>query len=407
MNAQMKTISKSKAHILLVTLSLSLAFAAGAAGCGDDSESENAGSNASTPNASTPNATTPNATTGDAGNSDTGETGDAPEVVATAPLDAATGVFLNTSVTATFTEVMDPNTLTAATLTVTAGETAEQVAGEVTYYTGSRVVFWPTENLESNTEFTVTIHSDATSAAGVALAEDYSWTFETGAELITGQPVDLGTAGEFAILAKSGISTVPPSVITGDVAVSPAAATYLTGFTLTADASSEFSTSAQVTGNLYASDYASPTPSRLTTAVSDMEIAFTAAAGRAAGVTELGAGNVSGMTLESGVFNWSSGLLITSDVTLEGDSDDVWIFQIAQDLTVNSGARIVLAGGALPKNIFWQVSGQVEVGTTAHLEGIILSQTAITMATGSTINGRLLAQTAVELDSTTVVEPAE
>jgi len=218
--------------------------------------------------------------------------------------------------------------------------------------------------------------------------------------------VALGAAGRFAILAKSGISTVPSSVITGDLGVSPAAATFATGFSLIADATNTFSTSPQVTGKIYASDYSVPTPTTLTTAVSDMELAFTTAAGRAASVTELGAGNIGGMTLSAGVYKWGTGLLIPTDVTLRGGPSEVFIFQVAQDLTVSNGVKIILAGGALPKNIFWQVAGRVELGTTSHAEGVILSQTAITLGTGASINGRLLAQTAVNLDSSTVVQPA-
>jgi hypothetical protein len=218
--------------------------------------------------------------------------------------------------------------------------------------------------------------------------------------------VNLGSAEGFAILAKSAISTVPTSVITGDVGVSPAAATYITGFSLTADSTNTFATSPQVTGSVFAADYTSPTPSDMTTAVSDMELAFTDAAGRAPDVTELGAGDIGGMTLEPGVYQWGTGLLIPTDITLEGSAKGVWIFQVAQDLTVSGATSVILDGGALAKNVFWQVSGLVELGTTAHFEGIVLSQTSITLGTGSSINGRLLAQTAVSLDASTVVEPA-
>lgn len=216
----------------------------------------------------------------------------------------------------------------------------------------------------------------------------------------------LGVAGTFAILAKSGISTVPTSVITGDLGLSPAAATFVTGFSLVADATNTFSGSPQVTGKVYASDYSAPTPTRLTTAVSDMELAFTAAAGKPASTTELGAGNIGGMTLTAGVYKWGTGLLIPTNVTLKGTANDVWIFQVAQDLTMSSGARVVLTGGAQPKNIYWQVAGQVQLDTTAHAEGIILSQTAITLATGASVTGRLLAQTAVNIDAATVIQPA-
>lgn len=126
-----------------------------------------------------------------------------------------------------------------------------------------------------------------------------------------------------------------------------------------------------------------------------------------ADVTELGAGNIGGMTLVPGVYKWGTGLLIPTNVTLAGSATDVWIFQIAQDLTVGSATSITLAGGARAKNVFWQVAGFVDVGTTAHMEGVVLSQTSITLHTGASINGRLLAQTAVDIDSSTVVEPTE
>lgn len=175
---------------------------------------------------------------------------------------------------------------------------------------------------------------------------------------------------------------------------------------MTADSTDEFATSPQVTGSIYAADHASPTPSVMTTAISDMELAFTDAASRTADVTELGAGNIGGMTLEPGVYKWGTGLLIPADVTLEGSATAVWIFQIAEDLTMSSAKSIVLTGGALPKNVFWQVAGEVVLDTTAHLEGVVLSQTAITLRTGASVEGRLLAQTAVAIDGSTVVEPA-
>jgi ice-binding like protein len=230
----------------------------------------------------------------------------------------------------------------------------------------------------------------------------------TGNMDVAGQarPVELGTADDYAILAKTGVDTVPPSVITGDVGCSPAAATYITGFSpLTADSTATFSSSPQVTGKVYASTYTAPTPSKLTTAIGDMETAFTDAAGRAPDFTEKGAGNIGGLTLVPGTYQWSTGLLIPTDVTLNGGASAVWIFQIAEDLTVANGTDVVLAGGASAKNIFWQVSGAVEVGTTAHLEGIVMSRTAITLGTGSSIKGRLLAQTAVNIQTSTVVEP--
>jgi hypothetical protein len=218
-------------------------------------------------------------------------------------------------------------------------------------------------------------------------------------------PVELGDAGHFVVLAMSGVSSVPTSAITGDVAVSPGAATLITGFSLVVDAGGAFSTSSQVTGRVFASDYGAPTPSQLTTAISDMQLAFAAAAGRAPDVTELGAGDIGGTTLSHGVYRWSSGLSIPTDVTLAGSTTDVWIFQVAQDLTLANGARVSLTGGALARNVFWQVSGAVHHGTTSHCEGVVLSRTAITLGTGASVVGRLLAQTAIDVDGSTVVEP--
>lgn len=327
----------------------------------------------------------------------------APTVESTTPVNAATGVPRNASISATFSEEMDRATLTATTFTVTAGTVA--VPGAV-IYDDVTAVFWPAAHLASDQTFTATVTTDATSAAGLGLAADHAWSFTTGDTTAPGLPVNLGTAGTFAILAKSAISTVPTSAVTGDLGISPAAATFITGFGLTADASNQFATSPQVTGKVYAADYAPPTPANLTAAVGDMERAYTDAAGRAPDVTELGAGNIGGMTLTAGVYKWGTGLLIPTDVTLTGSATDVWIFEIGQDLTFSSGAKIVLAGGALPKNVFWQVAGLVDLGTTAHAVGVVLTKTSIRLRTGASIAGRLLAQTAVTIDGSTVVEPA-
>jgi hypothetical protein len=219
--------------------------------------------------------------------------------------------------------------------------------------------------------------------------------------------VNLGTAGNYVILTKAGITTDPASVITGDIGVSPIAATAITGFGLALDIpTGTFSTSSQITGKVYAADYTEPTPANLTTAISNMEAAYTDAAGRAPNYTELYAGDISGQTLTPGVYKWSTGVSINSDVTLNGGPNDVWIFQIAGKITQASNKSIILTGGAQAKNIFWQAADTVAIGTGAHFEGIILGMTNITLGTNASINGRLLAQTAVTLQANTVVEPA-
>jgi len=219
-----------------------------------------------------------------------------------------------------------------------------------------------------------------------------------------GSATDLAAAAAYVILAKSAVSNVPTSAITGNIGLSPAAASLVTGFPLTLDAGGTFATTSQVTGNVYAADYTSPTPSNLTTAVLNMEAAYTDAATRPTpDYSELAAGNIGGLTLAAGLYKWTNTVTIPTNVTLTGNANDTWIFQIAGGLTQASAARVILTGGALAQNVVWQVFGAVDIGTTAHLEGRVLSQTSIVLRTGATVNGKLLAQTAVTLAGNTVV----
>jgi hypothetical protein len=213
-------------------------------------------------------------------------------------------------------------------------------------------------------------------------------------------PVDLGVSGDFAILSKSGITNVPPSAITGNVGTSP-----ITGAAL-------LLTCPQVDGTIYTVDPAGPLPCRvtdapgLTTAVLNMQAAYTDAAGRSnPDYLNVGAGIIGGLTLYPGLHKWTSTLLIPTDITLDGGPDDVWIFQVSGTLTMSSAVRMNLKGGAQASNIFWQVSGAVTLGTTSHFEGNLLGATSIAVQTGATVNGRLLAQTAVTLQMNTVTIP--
>lgn len=211
--------------------------------------------------------------------------------------------------------------------------------------------------------------------------------------------VYLGSAGNFAILTKSGITDVPTSVVTGNVGTSPISGSF------------DGLTCPEVSGLVYSVDAAGPAPcniadpSLLTSAVNDMQTAYTYAAGvPLPTATDLGAGSIGGMTLAPGLYKWGTGVLISTDLTLKGGSSDVWIFQIAQNLTLSNGISVHLSGGALARNIFWQVGGGtgVALGTTSHMQGTILAIKAITMGTGATINGRLLAQSDVTLQSNVV-----
>ena len=221
-------------------------------------------------------------------------------------------------------------------------------------------------------------------------------------------PVNLGTAGNYVILAKTGVSTTGTTAVTGNIGLSPAAASFITGFSLIADATDVFATSSLVTGKVYASDYSTPTPTNLTTAIGDMETAYTDAAGRtptpSGAFLNVGAGEIGGQTLVPGLYKWTTGVTISTDVTLSGGANDVWVFQIAGNLSEANGVK-VLIGSAQAKNIFWQVAGQVTIGTTADFKGVILCQTLIALNSGATLEGRALAQTAVTLDANAVTDP--
>lgn len=230
--------------------------------------------------------------------------------------------------------------------------------------------------------------------------------FATSNNSLAAGAIDLGSAASFVILAKAAVSTTGTTAVVGNIGVSPAAETFLTGFSQARDASNEFATSSLVTGRLFAADMAPPTPTQMTTAIGDMETAYTDAAGRPGGPVLGAAGEIGSLTIAPGTYTFGTGVVISSNVTLMGSATDVWIFQIAQDLTQANGTRVTLSGGALAKNVFWQTAGVAAIGTTAHFEGILLSQTSIAVNTGATINGRLLAQTAVTLDANAVTQPA-
>ncbi|KJA18336.1 hypothetical protein HYPSUDRAFT_218265 [Hypholoma sublateritium FD-334 SS-4] len=215
--------------------------------------------------------------------------------------------------------------------------------------------------------------------------------------------INLGTAGGFTILAKSGISTVPFSAITGNIGVSPSSGTSLTGFSFIKAPSGTFATSNQVVGELLAADFTSPTSSQLSTAVLDMQTAFVDGNSRLLPNLNLLGGLLSAQTLAPGLYKWTSSVSITGLITLKGPSTGVWIFQIQNNLLYAAGARAVLSGGALAKNIFWVVSGDVSLGAGSTLEGVILGATKVALLTGSAVHGSILSQTAVTLEKATVV----
>lgn len=217
------------------------------------------------------------------------------------------------------------------------------------------------------------------------------------------QTIDLKSTSNFVILAGSLISNIPTSAITGNIGLSPAAGSLISGFGDT-----------EITGNIYTVDASGPAgsvpdASGLTTAKGDLTIAYNDAAGRTSTDIVLLAGNIGGLTLLPGLYKSSGSLEISSgDLTFDakGDANAVFIIQIASSLNTTSGRKIILSGGALASNIFWQVGTSATLGTTSVFKGTIMADQSISVNTGATIEGRLFARiAAVTLNSNTVVKP--
>ena len=324
----------------------------------------------------------------------------APTVISTDPENNAINVARNKVVKVNFSEAINSSTIDGTTFYLKKDETL--VVGTITY-SGTTATVTPTNLWDSETIYTATITSGIENLDGIAIESNIEWSFTAGTETASLEPVFLGTAGNYVILAKTAINNISTSAITGDLGLSPAATSYITGFSLTN--ATGYATSAQVTGHIFAADMADPTPINLTTAVENMITAYNDAAGRPfPDFLELATGSIGGLTLTPGLYKWTNTVSIGSDITISGGADDVWIFQISEDLLMSNGVNITLVGGAQAKNIFWQLAGQATLGTTSHFEGIILSMTGINFQTGASFNGRALAQTAVVLDGNIIVE---
>jgi len=337
----------------------------------------------------------------------------APQKVSTYPVDAATDSLLNRDISATFDETLDPATITSSSFTVKKGTTA--IAGTVSY-SNKVATFNPTNDLDASSTYTATISTAVKDLAGNALAANLVWSFTTGATTAVAKgpdPVNLRTAGDFVILTKTGITNVHTSAITGNIGASPITAAAMDNVFCTEITGTIYGANAAYTGSgaitCFKGDSASNT--LVANAVLDMGTAYTDASGRTTpDFTELHAGDVSGQTLVPGLYKWGTNLIINAgNVTLNGGANDVWIFQIDGDIVQASNTSVLLTGGALAKNVFWQVAGGtgVSIDTNAVFEGVIMAEKAINVKTGATVNGRLLSQTEVTLQSNTVTQPAQ
>lgn len=311
--------------------------------------------------------------------------GDAPFVESTGPADLAIDVSLNRRITAIFDRAMDPATISAATFQIRQGPSV--IDGDVTYV-GRTATFTPVAPLDVSLEYTATITTGAADPDGRALVADHVWTFTTDACGM--RPVSLLSAGRFAVLAGSSVTSTGLSVVTGDLGVSPS--TSITGF------GPGVLVGAQHAGDATAAQ-----------AMADLTTAYDEAAARTLCSTSI-AGNLGSMTLTPGLYTSTSSIAISSgELTLDaqGDPDAIFIFQTASTLTVTSGRQVILTNGARAANVYWQIGSSATLGTGATFAGTILAYASITLETGASLDGRALAKIAgVTLDANAVTRPA-
>lgn len=329
----------------------------------------------------------------------------APRVISAFPATGSHGVATNARLVVTFDKAIDPFSVSPATFVLMSDSTS--VSGTVAYGPGASATFTPSTALQPLCLYTVNVSTAVKDLQGNRLASPMTWTFTTGSAASEGPTsVSLGSALNYTILARAGISSVGPSVVTGDLGLSPAASSNYSGFGQSTAEGDGFATSAQVRGKIYCVDAAAPGPADLATAIRSMESAYSdCAARRDADRVDIGDGNIGGMTLKPGLYRWDSTLTVPTGVTLEGGARDIWIFQTTGDLFVSSAKRITLTGGAQARNIYWQVAGQTIIGPGAHFEGILLGKGGVTLVTGATMNGRIFSQAQVDLQQATVTAP--
>ena len=319
-----------------------------------------------------------------------------PTVASTNPADLQSNVFINEAVAATFSEAIDPTTITSATFTVTSpGNIA--VAGAVNYDAQSDIAtFTPSGNLAANTTFTASITGGANGVkdlAGNALASDQVWTFTTGE--IAQAPINLGSAAAFAVMATTAITSTDPTTVNGDVGLNPG--------------SSQGIPTGDVNGSIHVGDPA------VINAQADLLSAYNDAASRSTTSVSL-AGNMGGLTFTPGLYTNSSSVMISgsgpnNSVTLDaqGNPNAIFIFKIGSTLTTGTGAQVILAGGAKASNVFWQVGTSATLNTTTIFKGNLLANVSITVNNGSVVEGRLLAGSdssgAVTIDQSVVSVP--
>jgi Ice-binding-like/Bacterial Ig-like domain len=364
-----------------------------------------------------------------------------PTIILTGPVDGDTNVPVNNTVNATFSEAMNPLSITAPgtfSLSVAGGGAA--VAGTVTYDSLDDIAtFTPSANLTASTEYMATILNTATDLAGNPLAAGSTpnpWTFTTGAAAgpiapNLGVAMTFGGFGGNAGITNQGVNTV----INGDLGTT-AASTLVTGFNDLGPGCTYTETGSNigvVNGNIYTapppptvgcpSEGTAATLAIATQASIDALAAYNdlSPASRPGG-TDPGAGQLGGLVLTPGTYKAAGGsfLITGSDLTLDGQGDEnaIWVFQMATTLTVGAAGAprsVILTNGAQAANVFWQVGSAATINAAGGgtMSGTIIAFSGLTFSTAgnaaiTTLNGRALALSAsITLVNTVINIPAQ
>jgi hypothetical protein len=342
-------------------------------------------------------------------------TGVCPTVLSTNPANLEAGVLPPSKIiTATFNEAMNPSTFTAASFTLRqgTGTPAVYVSGIVSYDVNIHTMrFIPDQPLSNNTVYTATIKETVKDLNGNALQTDYVWSFTTGHPM---GPfgVDLQSAGRFGILAGVSISNnAGPSVINDmDVGIYPGFRSSVTGFFVADGGPGQI-----FSGNLYAADDNPGVAAMLLQAKNDLTSVYLYAEGAIQPVPATLSGDQGGKTLTPGIYKSTSSLLIQNgNLTLDalGETNAVWVFQIASDFTTvgggtfpsATGGNIILAGGARAKNVYWQTGSSATIGDYTDFKGNVLALSSITMGAFARAEGRMLARNgSVTLTSNNII----
>jgi len=223
---------------------------------------------------------------------------------------------------------------------------------------------------------------------GAALATVGSLTLTGSASTKSETSVGLGAAGSYVVLAGAGVTNTGPTTLNGDIGTFPTTSESGTG-------------SLTINGANHAGDAVTQQ------AKNDLVTAYNSAAGE--GPTSPIAADLAGLTLTPGVYNSASALGLSGTLTLngQGNPDAVFVFQAASSLTTASGSSVSLTNGAQACHVFWQIGSSATIGTGSAFRGTVLALTSITLTTGATVEGRVLARNgAVTLDTNTITAPS-